>query len=312
MKIIFILVIILFIIFIAVSFSSEKVNFDTEFFERHEIPKINKIVNKPVRKVNIPSNISVNISMTTSPLRLKKIKSNLQFLIPLKIVDNIFINLPEKYRNEIQYDEKDIENILNYSSKIKIIILKDDIGPIAKILPAINFINENDIVISIDDDIVYSPALIHELVYHTLYYDGVFGGAGFTYAPNEYTGEHIDRTMWPLKYIPKHPQKDIIEGYGAIAYRKKNLNVKKLLELSQKSKSCKLSDDFVISYFLNKEGHKLYEINTEYYSGKDRTDLLPLSYGLGKDALHNGAGTNIDQGNVNLQKYKQCFNDLFI
>lgn len=313
-----ILVIIIFFIFILFFYKQNySSDFQKEFMNTSEIPKIIKIINKPCRNIENNSKVKtylenhkIYISMTSSPKRIEKITSSLQFICKIPIIYKIFINIPDFYRNEEPYDDNVIDRLLNFDDKINITRFPNDIGPISKLLPTLDFVDDPEsIIITIDDDIIYSPALFYELVYHIVLYPGVYSGKGFDLTKEGYAKKDVDRSKWSLKTIPKHPQKDVIEGFACIAYKRKYLDKDELLRLSKVSNNCKLSDDFIISFYLNKKNIPLYVIENKFFNWKD---IIPLQYGLEEDALHKGSGLqNLEEGNVNMIKYFKCLEDIF-
>jgi hypothetical protein len=247
----------------------------------------------------------VYCSLTSSPERLKKSQKVLRQILNSPYISKIYVNLPEKYRDTDKYNKKDIDYIQNLSQKIKIRRIKKDIGPISKILPTLTRIRDNKaIIISIDDDVYYPQTLINELIYYSVKYPKtIWGGAGFGFGDMETI---LKRTNWPEKRKPRFPYVDVIEGWGAIAYKKGFLDIPLVKKLLKKGKVCKLSDDLVISYVLAKNKIKRKVIMNKYFSGNE--DVKPLSYGLGKGALHQGSGIGgIDEGvDANMIKYRDC------
>ena len=247
----------------------------------------------------------VYCTLTSSPERLKKSQKVLRQILKSPYISKIYINLPQKYRDKEKYKKRDIKYIEDISPKISIKRIGKDIGPISKILPTLSRIRDKKaLIISIDDDVHYPKALINELIYYSVKYPKIiWGGAGFSFGDME---DIIGREKWPEKRKPRFPYVDVIEGWGGIAYKKSFLDIPKIRKLLKKGKVCKLSDDLVISYVLSKKKIKRKVVSNKYFSGNE--DVKPLSYGLGKGALHQGSGIGgIEEGvDANMIKYRDC------
>ena len=225
------------------------------------------------------------ISLTTSPKRLPKIKPVIdsimnQTLLPNKIV----LNLPYVFKRfNTTFDC--IPTFILDNSKI-IVNRCEDIGPITKILPTIPLARDMDsIIISIDDDIIYSNNLIELLVNKSLLNpECVITGSGVgSYRNNLY---------------------ELAEGYTGILYRKKFLIDFSLDEIKNFNRACYLGDDLIISNFLAKKNIPIMAIFDI------RDDIVfnnrILSYANDYDALHLSHENNTFHGH----DYKSCIDYL--
>src|SRR5690606_12390110 len=91
----------------------------------------------------------VYISMTSGPLRLKKIPAVLN-LLDLSQINEIHINLPKYYRNKKEggeYKKEDIDVIKKVDSRIKIFRIPKDIRPMTKIIPTLQRITDPKAII---------------------------------------------------------------------------------------------------------------------------------------------------------------------
>lgn len=280
-----------------------------DYLTTKELRKVKKGFKYPVRNLERNREIIAYIkkhgvygSMTSSPERLKKASTVLSIILTNQYIRKIYINLPKKYRNKVPYNKADVKYIESIDPRIEICWLEEDIGPISKILPTLqNIRDKKAIVISFDDDIFYPPPLINELIYYSVSYPYLIpGGAGFSFGDVE---NFIKRKNWPEKRKPRFPYVDVIEGWGAIAYKKEIINLNFIKKLNNVGTVCKLSDDLTLAYSHATYAIKRKMINNKYYSGNE--DVFPLEYGLGKDALHRGSGTE-HTDNANLIKYKEC------
>lgn len=250
----------------------------------------------------------VYLTMTTSPVRLRKATTVLAMALQNKYIEKAYIALPELYRNTDKYKESDLRFVQSLDPRIVFIRVKKDMGPVTKMLPTVMRRRDKDaIVISLDDDIGYPASLINELIYYSVHQPNVIHtGACFSFG--DYPSSKINRHLWPDYYKPRGYYGDIVEGWGGIAYKKKFIDKKIIDKLNKSGTICKLSDDLTISYSLAIRGIKRKEIDSKYY---DRDMLYPLGYGEMDDALHHGSGTDIkDEEDANMLKYKQCLENL--
>jgi len=242
-------------------------------------------------------------SMTSSPDRLLKSSITISIILLNPYIKAMYINLPLKFRNKKSYRKRDVEKVQKLDPRIKIRWLKEDIGPITKILPSLQSVRDKKaIIISFDDDIFYPPALINELIYYSIRYPNlIVGGAGFNFGTLE---DFIKRVNWPEKRKPRYPNVDIIEGWGAIAYRKELVDLNLIKKLNKQSVTCKLSDDLTLSYSFAQNGVRRRLIDNQYYSAN--ADVFSFSFS-NISALHSGSGTEYTEtGDINMLKYRDC------
>ncbi len=254
------------------------------------------------------------IALTTSPERLMKILPVLESL-DTEHFDAILLVLPERYsRNNNEYI---IPEFVAHFPKVKILRVPKDLGPITKLVPAIEYakaIDPESIVITVDDDTGYPngtpTALLKAIILNDI---GVAGTIGQDLS---YWG--IDRNKgWPS--LPMIDQRfahcnasgisycEVIEGFGAIAYRAKSIDTVLMRAYSQISKACFTSDDLVIN-FVNALRHVKQAVIKDRYAQHPQQ----FSYGFEEDALHRGGGLSDDATpeNINSTKYQKCFIDL--
>ncbi len=159
-------------------------------------------------------------------------------------------------------------------------------------------VNNNDIVISIDDDIKYPRNLVD--FYLDLDKNTIYTGKGFII--DELVP--IERKKWSYQDV-KRPRVDMIEGFSSVFYKKSLMTdaiINDIISMSKLNNDCKYSDDFVISTVLNRHNIPIYTIGIEKY-------ILPLEYGLTYDSLHKGSVDNIisSSGDNNFNRYRKCF-----
>jgi hypothetical protein len=259
------------------------------------------------------------VSLTSSPERLSKVRNVIDTL-DLETIDEVVIALPMKYgRNQSEY--KIPEDLKNHP-KVKILRIEKDLGPITKLLPAIEYAKslpngDDAIVITVDDDTGYPKTMAQELALGVITKNNtVVSGSGqnvdfwgisnFGFpqtAENNFMRQHLKKDQY--QYV------DVVEGFAGIAYKPKYVDVDLMKYLTQrdKFKECFVSDDLVISFVLAYSGVNRIRVNNAYYS-VEKTQQFP--YGLGEDALHHGAG--LDQGtpftnpiDMNAEKYQKCY-----
>jgi len=282
---------------------------DFNSLNSEELEIAHELMNKRPKKIttkvrNYLDKHKVYISMTSGPLRLKRLAVVLN-LLDLSEISEIHINLPKFYRNKEEggtYKKEDIDFISMLDSRIRIFRIPEDIGPMTKIIPTLQRIKDpGAIIISVDDDIGYPFNLVSSLIHYSVMKPKeIFTGAAF--APGDYPGSDFDKLLLPKRF-------KIVEGWGGIAYKKSIVSsqmIKEILILNKVSTTCKLSDDFTISYVLADHGVKVNEIPGI------REHLEPFSYGEDADALHKGSGTSIgkEDEDANMAKYHVCLTDI--
>lgn len=234
-------------------------------------------------------------SITSSPERLRNLHHVLNTL-DLSVPEKVFIVLPVHYKNEELYNPSDIENISCYSEKIEILRPKNDLGPIMKLIPAVERVraepgdNAYKVVVTFDDDTGYPAGLPEQLIKYSVEYKTIVAGSAH------------NAGFWDIKNFPGTNSSceksgisecDVVEGFHGIAYPVEFINTEKMKIFSELP-GCKLADDMVISYVLAVSGVKRILIKNQYTN-----NLLQFGYGYGKDAAHK-IYTNND-------KYQKCF-----
>ena len=209
------------------------------------------------------------VSLTTSPIRIANIQPVIDSIMQQTIVPHkIVLNLPHVFKRfNSTFDQ--IPDFLTNNNKI-LINRCEDIGPLTKILPTVSIAESmEDILISIDDDIVYPTNTIE----------------GLLNASKQYPDNVIANSA-------KHNYKDnlysALEGWCGVLYKKKFLVDFNLDEIKDYNKACYLSDDFTLSNYLAKQNIGIIGlgINSIFWS-----ENRILGYWNGEDALHNNEAT---------------------
>jgi hypothetical protein len=234
---------------------------------------------------------SVYLSVTTSPDRIKYLPITLNCL-NLERVKEIQVNLPRRFgRNQKEYSNIP-DYVLQYP-KLRIYWHDTDDGPLMKILNTVERVSpiEPDaICIAIDDDMCYPRMHVDSLISAHLATQGnaVIGGKGANVANYFRTGYRSQQVkdfeaVWPtgvdhLTLLPGTDERNLMEGFGAIAYRARHLNPSRLRQLAAAHKKCFTSDDLTLNYHMQEQGITRFVINQFSING--------LSYGNKEDALH--------------------------
>ena len=228
------------------------------------------------RELQIKNNVRYNnyrpyrlvVSLSTSPTRLSNIEIVLNDMLAQTLVpDAIYVFIPKVFKRTGEtYDQSIIDKYNNKSPIIKCTIIKDDLGPITKILPVIDYEKDpQTIVISIDDDIQYHPDILYQYYCKSLLYNDAI----------------VTLTSTNIKREP-HKMYPIIEGYLGIAYRIYHV-IFLYDEFNKHYKdldlSCIGSDDLVLSSMI-------WYFNFRVYIGPFPIKIpASYEYGIKEDAL---------------------------
>lgn len=214
-------------------------------------------------------NTKVIVSLTTIPNRLLEPQEHMgckhglktlleqpysslyevHFNIPLKSkIDNYNIDLPPWLLDfEKQYPH------------LKIFRCEDD-GPITKILPTLERINDpDDIIIVVDDDLYYMDGLIEaHLIGRNKYPNAAIGFAGL---------DALDGSCHFCTTVQEDKRVKILEGYKSVSYLRSFFDVD---ELKNNFLDKSWNDDYVLSAYM---GYKNIPKIVLYYDGD--TDFSP-------------------------------------
>lgn len=230
----------------------------------------------------------VFVSLTTSPDRIDRIHHVLATL-DLTHVRKVLVVLPMRFGRTGQPYEIPAE--LRDHRKVKILRIPKDLGPISKMLPAIEHaraIDRRALVISVDDDIGYPRGMIPEMIYQ-LARSRMTAFSGSAPSIDRFG---IDPATWRF---PADRDARVVEGWAGIGYRAGDVHTGLLRQLSPVSRETLTSDDLVISYALAATRVRKAPIRNEYF---DRRHLRHFPHGFGADALHRGAGLSSPEPRV--------------
>lgn len=224
------------------------------------------------------------VTLTTSPKRLFNMKPVIDSIMTQTVLpDIIYLNIPRVFKRTGEVFDGTLPTFIAMNHLIHINVC-EDIGPATKVLPVLELEDDPEtIIVSIDDDIVYSDLIINTLVgYSMVFPDMVIGGQ--SHKQYRYRGPLLDsinetarqnNLMTDNNYLSTY-----IMGFSAVAYRRKHLEDFDYSVLE--NRNCYLVDDYTISNHLNKKNITILILNMGLL-------VKPLSYGLKSDALHKGA-----------------------
>lgn len=232
------------------------------------------------------NNRKVVLSLTTNPSRIKKLHMVLRS-VNLDLINVIYLNLPVMYRSNEQYTIP--LPLFAEFPKLKILQLNHDIGSISKIFPSVIYESTIDerftetIFISIDDDYIYTQNTIDSLIYNILITRKIIvlntNGISNSSIYGETLGLGDDNSYYNLK------------GYCGAAYFGSHWPIYNLINffsyiIQHNVTSCLQSDDFVISFFLRKNGGEIFKLSNYKQKYYEDSFLYHMDHFTDKYALH--------------------------
>lgn len=220
----------------------------------------------------------VYVSMTTTPSRIDSIQHTLETL-DLTHVKKVLVVIPKAFgRTGEAYR---IPASLKANPKVQVMVVPEDLGPITKMLPALERVKAEDpggVVISIDDDVGYPRGMVNEMIYGLANHDRTVV-SGATPSITRYS---VDARDWRF---PGEPL--LAEGFAGIGYRARDVDTAALRRLHALTHETRFSDDVVISFVLAQSGVQRLPIHNEFHH---RKALALFEHGFNADALHRGSG----------------------
>lgn len=253
----------------------------------------------------------VYVSLSTTPQRIGQVIHVLETL-DLTHVENILIALPEVFeRDGSRYQ---IPPELLSFPKVKIIEAKRDYGPATKLIPAIEWVGEKDpqsLVITVDDDTGYPIGMVNDFIYSAAHFPNAVCGRIGNDMSNwniEPIAPNLAEIKGSLDGFVEARAIDVLEGYGAIAYRPALVDTALIETWIDSCPQCRLSDDLVISLALAQKGVPRVRIQSLFYNY-----FFQYNFGFHDDALHLGgdAVESVEPGkNMHNLRYPQVFQHL--
>jgi len=232
------------------------------------------------------------ISLTSIPTRFDKLPALIENLKQQTCGDEIWINIPKKYKRFPDWDGS--FPWTNLGPKVIINRDCDDWGPGTQAMGPIAK-TDADIIVYVNDDTMYHPQMAANFVkWFNVDQKSAWGLSGFNF-----------ETYFKGQYPRTHGQPlDVLESYGAVIAKVEWLRTifPEFLELSEVT----WNDDLLISNLFEKHG---ISRKTIYTQDCNLGQLRQLEYGFGADALHHLAaaesGTtalNHTQNNIKILK----------
>lgn len=207
---------------------------------------------------------NIVISLTTVPERLKNNSEN-GFNRVIKSLseqnfDNYEVHLNIPYVYKITGENYIIPDwLISYSEtnkKIKI-FRTEDLGPITKVLPTIERVNDEDLIIVVDDDLIYHKDMVSEHVkYHKQLDNSVvlYDGRGIV-------GDRYNdlRDSWIICVTKPTRVSGLLQHYKSASYFRKYFQKDFFTDFLNKTKS----DDVLMTYYFKFKKIKMYVVPYE-------------------------------------------------
>ncbi len=213
-----------------------------------------KVDRRPVSK-------NVFISLTTIPSRIDGIKPTINSLLDQSIrPSNILINIPG--------DEQTIE-VPEQIKKCQLITInwvKHDLGPATKLLPTLEIVEDNDLVIVLDDDQVYPKKMVETYLHHSEKYpEAALCQVGWKVPESD---NHEDRiSVFGAKFrivgqenpVREPVQVDVLQGASSYAVKRK-LFTQEVTDYNNAPDEARFVDDIWFSGHLAKNKVNVYVV----------------------------------------------------
>ena len=231
-----------------------------------------------LKNVNKKKGSNIYVSLTTIPTRSKNIIFTINSILNQTIVPKkIFITISEKNIREKNIDYE-IPKIIKNNSLIEIIQIEKDNGPINKLYGGLSKCQNEDIIITVDDDSIYNRYMIENLYnYSQKYKNQVIGTIGRIEYKKKIFGYHFN--------IPCKVK--LLEGYSGVAYRKKFLNIEDI-KTEKLTKEVIFNDDIYISYLLKNKNIELIMVPSKIKEPVTYTIFTEKTNPLWKQNENNG------------------------
>jgi hypothetical protein len=194
----------------------------------------------------------VVLSLTTTPMRIFHLRPVLEALLrQTHPVDSIYLNVPY-YSIRFKRDYV----IPHYLTRIPAVTIVrcDDYGPLTKLLPTLE--RETDpetVIITVDDEYVYSPLLAEHLVgFMQRWPKAAYGFAGQNVETEpRLTSGFAVRSVDKAEYNSRVIGVDILEAFLGAAFKRTFFDIRALSNIDRR---CITTDDIWISHHLQSRG----------------------------------------------------------
>ncbi len=193
--------------------------------------------------VTIKTNFPLYISMTTIPSRLNNtIKIIRNVLDKVSGYEKIILNLPLSYKNHANAVLPKELNDLTRDSRFLLNKINEDLGPITKLIPSLQLIPRNCILIMCDDDCYHHEAF--KII-----------------AENQDKNIKKSFTFWKYNY----DSTVVPQGVDMISFWRPNLDgFEEWWESTRKSKYCFYVDDLLIGRWLQIKGIPVEKLDRKW------------------------------------------------
>lgn len=194
------------------------------------------------------ANQRIVVSLTTTPYRIDRLKTNLDSILNQSIKpDKIYLNVPYNFkRANLEYVIP--EWIKNYRTVV--INRCEDYGPLTKLAPTLQQELASDtIIITLDDDVEYQPHLIRDLVKHAMLNPQVAVTPMNALINYDRDNKIIRDIYWHFDHGSRGP---LVHGWSGVAYRRDFFKPDFFELISKLPDFCVKSDDLVVSMYLAK------------------------------------------------------------
>ena len=125
------------------------------YSKKNVLPKLNATIQK-----------NVVVSLTTTPVRIKKIWPTLNSIMrQSERPEKIYLWLPKQFKRFPHHTIDQLPDFIKNNPLIHVAFIDKDFGPATKLLPCLQFLAGQDKkIIVIDDDRIYSQHLIRDLL----------------------------------------------------------------------------------------------------------------------------------------------------
>lgn len=223
-------------------------------------------------------------SLTTIPSRLNNIYETLESLNDQYVkADAIYLTIPKTCKRlNLKYPK--------ISKKIKDlcqpVYIDQDYGPVTKIIGALTEETDpNTLILTVDDDIIYPPTLISDMLkHHKKYPNSALSSSGLSLGnyPFKYSiSFNQKKNDWWFTMSGKNKGReiDILYGYAGALYLRKFFPENKylyqnFLKYTTYSDDLFKNDDVFLSFYLNKQHIKRRLIDIDEVQNKSGEDAL--------------------------------------
>lgn len=223
-------------------------------------------------------------SLTSIPDRINLCYPTIESLLSQDYpLSAIYLTIAKTCRRGTEYPKID-DKIM---SNVTLVTIKEDHGPVTKIMGAL--LEESDpdtLIITVDDDVIYPPTMVSNFLYHHQEYpNAALGSSGWIigrfpfYISGNYN--HHKRSWFNLKY---GTSVDFLCGYAGVLYQRRFFPPrdkldKKLLCYARNSESLWRHDDLLLSGFLSHRGVERILIK------QDEVEMIHLPLGLSHEQI---------------------------